>query len=238
MKLFHRTLITFFLTAGLAAAGDEPRGQRGESLGDFKAAVAAARLSCDEIPYKAQREKCLDRAAEVTTRCKEEAWSCDKPGPDGKPLDPTALKAKLAQTEEQLANLKAEKARREVEVGNITEAKDDAKREVLRKEIKRLADEIAKLEKVAADSHNELQDKERFVGDKMFADETCISLRDQLILNLGEARSYAGNEDQAAIAPLAKKLVARYDDAKAKHSAASDGYTAAKSKCEDLKRKF
>jgi len=230
--------VAILLTASLAYAGDPPRGARGQSLGDFKAAVAAAHPSCEEIPYKAQRDKCVDRMAEVGKRCKEEAFSCDKPGPDGKPLDPTALKAKLAQTEDQLTSLKAEKARREVEVGNITEAKDDDKREILKKEIKRLADEIAKLEKVAADSHNELQDKERFVGDKMFAAETCVSLRDQLILTIGDARSFADNEDQAAIAPLAKKLVTRYDDAKAKHAAASDGYNAAKSKCEDLKRKF
>jgi hypothetical protein len=221
-----------------ALANEEPRGKRAQSLGDFKAAVAAAHPSCNEIVYPSEREKCTGRTDEITKRCKEESWSCDKPGPDGKPLDPTALKAKLQQNEDQITKLKADKEKKEQEVNNISEAKDNAKREQLRREIQHLADDIVKLEGIASDGHQELIDKERSVADKMSAAEVCVSLREQSTLILNDAKSYADDEDDKAIAPLAKQLATRYADANGKHAAASDVYNAAKSKCESLKRKF
>jgi hypothetical protein len=228
-------IANLFMLVLPTAANAEPHGKRGETLADFKAAFAAAHPSCEEIVYKSQRDRCIERTPEIVKQCVDAQLSCDVPGSDGKPLDPSQLQVTLKAWQADLERLNADK---EAKQRQVNEARDDATRDKARAELKHLNDDIVKLDQQITAGKTELMDKEHTVGERMTHAETCVALRDESSRFYRDAKEFADNENDSQIAPLAKKLSLRYENAQALNAKASEKYDATKAKCEALKRKF
>jgi hypothetical protein len=189
------------LTAHPAAAQDRVK--------DFENAINHAQNSpkgtCQSIPYADYQDACVRKQAEVDRWC--EGWSC-------KGMDPVELQKRIEALKVHRDAVRGEKENLERQMSSLTD--DAAKREAEDK-IEGLTDTIESAERQRDVIEKEVEEASRQISDQLYKGKACRDAREGVNEVYRNAKSRAASESDTAIAPLAKRLIAHWDDTEKGH---------------------
>jgi chromosome segregation ATPase len=182
--------------------------------------------ACRSIPYPDLEDSCHRKQEIVERWCKNSGTlKCDGS------IDPQKTQKSIEDAKTERDVLKAKKEELERKKSSLKEDKEKRENE---DKIKEIDDRLYQLKRTQEELEKEVSAATKTISDRIYAGKACRDARPDVIAVFKDARSRASSEHDADIEPLAKRLIAFWEDSEKGHNQQLDEVKTMIDKCDRI----